>query len=101
MNDLIPVKFRGRIGQTSESDFIKFSLGSNILYNFGEGPLSELGHWESRSKQEKEKTEQQQNIMFSSIVGRPIIPIPIPTTILTCAQKRTSSQLSLPHGTVN
>ena len=27
--------------------------------------------------------------------------IPIPTTILTCAQKRTSSQLSLPHGTVN
>ena len=24
-----------------------------------------------------------------------------PTTILTCAQKRTSSQLSLPHGTVN
>ena len=29
-----------------------------------------------------------------------ILPIPIPTTILTCAQKRTSSQLSLPHGTV-
>ena len=26
---------------------------------------------------------------------------PIPTTISTCAQKRTSSQLSLPHGTVN
>jgi len=23
-----------------------------------------------------------------------------PTTILTCAQKRTTSQLSLPHGTV-
>ena len=32
---------------------------------------------------------------------QPHIPIPIPTTILTCAQKRTSSQLSLPHGTVN
>ena len=25
----------------------------------------------------------------------------VPTTILTCAQKRASSQLSLPHGTVN